>query len=135
MKGPNNSLTQEKLDLVQLVAVFGLTVVSLKTSFIIQVTTVAQRTSSSVKISTVFPYLGTVMVWWTVQMAAMRKRTVALTRPANLDSFNAKMDAAYHKVMCVMHRTTAEIIQMSRMKCAVSVSSKKLTFLNQLGGN
>lgn len=92
-------------------------------------TTVAPRTSSSVKISTVSQYPGTVMVCRTVQMAAMRKPTAVQRRPANLDSFNAKTDAAYHQAMYVMHRMTAEIIQMSRMMCAVSIFLGKLAFL------
>ncbi len=34
-------------------------------------------------------------------MAAMRKLTAVLRKPANLDSFNAKTDSAYHQAMCV----------------------------------
>lgn len=98
-------------------------------------TIVALRISSSVKISAVSQYLGTAMECRTVRMAAMRKLTAVLRKPANLDSFNAKMDFAYHQAMCVTHRTTAETNQMSHMMSAVSVMSlwENGPFINSLG--
>jgi len=58
----------------------------------------------------------------TAQMAAMKMQKLVPRGLANQESSSVPMAAAYHQAMCVMPRTTVEMVLMSRMKPAVSLT-------------